>query len=198
MVHAVAAHHTKYGPVVRIAPNELSYISEEAWSDIYGGKPGRPQLKKDPGMALPDPETGVHGLLTTPSDEHHARMRKNFDPAFSDKALREQESLMTPYFDTLVTKLRKVAEKGEETDMVRWFNFCTFDIMGDLTFGFPFDTLNNEQDWIHIISFVVKELLLRSILMKYVRRVLPPLAPKIIINVSHYFHGLSKCSFPKN
>ena len=28
--------HDKYGPVVRIAPGELSYNCPEAWQDIYG------------------------------------------------------------------------------------------------------------------------------------------------------------------
>ena len=27
--------HANYGPVVRIAPNELSYIEPQAWEDIY-------------------------------------------------------------------------------------------------------------------------------------------------------------------
>lgn len=28
--------HKKYGPVLRIAPDELSYASAQAWQDIYG------------------------------------------------------------------------------------------------------------------------------------------------------------------
>ena len=30
--------HDIYGPVVRIAPNELSFISPKAWNDIYSDK----------------------------------------------------------------------------------------------------------------------------------------------------------------
>lgn len=29
------ALHDIYGPVVRVAPNELSFITAEAWKDIY-------------------------------------------------------------------------------------------------------------------------------------------------------------------
>lgn len=32
----VTEWHKKYGPVVRIAPNELSYTDSRAWSAIYG------------------------------------------------------------------------------------------------------------------------------------------------------------------
>ena len=28
--------HERYGPVVRLAPYEVSFIDEKAWSDIYG------------------------------------------------------------------------------------------------------------------------------------------------------------------
>jgi len=57
-------------------------------------------------------------------------------PAFSDKSLREQEPLMRKYVDTLVDKLSAEGEQGKaKVNMVDWFNFTTFDIMADLTFG---------------------------------------------------------------
>ncbi|KAJ5908819.1 cytochrome P450 [Penicillium taxi] len=33
---AIKELHDQYGLVVRIAPNELSYIDPKAWNDIYG------------------------------------------------------------------------------------------------------------------------------------------------------------------
>ena len=32
--------HTRYGPIVRCAPNELSYADAAAWKDIYASRPG--------------------------------------------------------------------------------------------------------------------------------------------------------------
>jgi hypothetical protein len=64
--------HEKYGPVVRIGPNVLSYNTGDAWADIYS-KP-RPHLIKDP-LVGPPPPNGVKGLAFTESDEDHARMR---------------------------------------------------------------------------------------------------------------------------
>lgn len=45
---AVHAMHLKYGPVVRISPNELAYIDSEAWKDIYGHRAGKGEIPKDP------------------------------------------------------------------------------------------------------------------------------------------------------
>ena len=39
--------HAKYGSIVRIAPNELSFNSAEGWRDIYGNRIGKPEMSKD-------------------------------------------------------------------------------------------------------------------------------------------------------
>ena len=40
--------HLKYGPVIRIAPDELAYIDAEAWKEIYGHRVGKGEVPKDP------------------------------------------------------------------------------------------------------------------------------------------------------
>ncbi|TGO48983.1 hypothetical protein BCON_0224g00100 [Botryotinia convoluta] len=40
--------HEKYGDVVRLAPNEISFTKEEAWNDIYVHRPGHADPTKDP------------------------------------------------------------------------------------------------------------------------------------------------------
>ena len=77
----------------------------------------------------------------------HARQRKIFTPAFSDRALKQQEPLFLKYTNQLVAKLKEGIKEDLEkkTDMVRLYNFCTFDIMGDLTFGEPLHMLDNAE-----------------------------------------------------
>lgn len=62
--------HDIYGPVVRIAPNELSFISPEAWNDIYSDKTSA--LER--GAIF----YGVMGQNTILAASHdaHARMRR--------------------------------------------------------------------------------------------------------------------------
>jgi hypothetical protein len=67
--------HRKYGPVVRTAPNELSFCEERAWQDIYGKPVSRnTQLQKDQQQLLPPP-SGIWNMMQQPSDEEHQRMR---------------------------------------------------------------------------------------------------------------------------
>lgn len=116
-VYEVAKLHEIYGPVVRIAPDELCYIQEEAWNEIYGFRSGKSQLRKDP-RSLTSGKSGEPGILQA-NDADHARMRRNLTNAFSEKALRDQEQLMSQYFERLVEKLGDIADKGEKTNMVR-------------------------------------------------------------------------------
>ncbi|KAF2147309.1 uncharacterized protein K452DRAFT_282310 [Aplosporella prunicola CBS 121167] len=152
MVSTIDAAHKKYGDVVRIAPDELSFISEKAWQDIYGFRGQRkPEMVKDRTWYAAPPN-GVHSIITA-AREDHARVRRVFSHAFSDKALKEQEPLVQGYFDTLIRLLHEKAEKGVIADMVRYYNFTTFDIIGDFTLGESFGCLekDNYHTWVAAI-----------------------------------------------
>jgi cytochrome P450 len=74
-------------------------------------------------------------------------MRRLFSPAFSDRALKEQEPLFMKYVTLLADKLREGMEEdpNHKFDMVKMYNFTTFDIMGDLTFGEPLQMLSKAK-----------------------------------------------------
>ena len=134
--------HDRYGPVVRVMPNELSFNTAKAWDDIYGHRVGLPNMDKDPiHVGAVEAIPGATNLTMAP-DIHHARQRRALAHAFSKQALLEQEPILRGYVDLFVQKLREMAHRGEAANMVSWFNFCTFDIIGDLSFGEPFGCLS--------------------------------------------------------
>lgn len=97
MIPWIHASHQKYGDVVRVKPNECSFISgETAWQDIYGFRTGR---NKGGGTYLknldwyPPAVQGQRSILSA-GDADHSRMRKNLSHAFSDRALRDQEGIV--------------------------------------------------------------------------------------------------------
>lgn len=140
--------HAKYGHFVRVNPNELSCTNPNAWKDMHGHG-----IRSTPG-SLPEKDwirygksvNGADNLLVARSG-HHGRMRKIFNPAFSDRALKQQEPLFVKYADLLVTKVKEGidADPDRKWDMVRLYNFTTFDVMGDLTFGEPLHMLSNAE-----------------------------------------------------
>lgn len=149
--------HEKYGEVVRVAPTEVSFISgETAWPDIYGFRTGKYKgtgsYMKDLTWYPPPPEHGVRSIISA-DEEAHSRMRRNLAHVFSDKALRQQEPLIRSYVDLLVERLGEHAARGQALDAVRWFNYTTFDIISDLSFGEPLYCLRDSENhtWIDLI-----------------------------------------------
>lgn len=144
--------HDQYGDIVRIAPDEISCIYPEAWDDIYGfRKPGQLELVKDPrDHSTLDQERREHNIIYSDT-ENHRRQRRLLAHAFSEQALRGQETLLQVYVDQLMQRLRET--NRETTDITMWLNFATFDIMGDLGFGEPFGCLETAQyqHWIDVI-----------------------------------------------
>jgi hypothetical protein len=49
--------------------------------------------------------------------------------------MREQQPVIKGYIDLLVRKLRERSERGEVVDLAAWYNYTTFDVIGDLAFG---------------------------------------------------------------
>ncbi|KAF3031157.1 hypothetical protein E8E12_000776 [Didymella heteroderae] len=124
--------HKRYGRIVRLSPNELSFIQPEVWKDVYGHRASA--FTKSYTFYGPDAYGNPPGILRA-DNVSHARQRKTVSHAFSDKALKDQEELLKGHVSLLIEKLKGVAAGQLRTNIVEWYNFTTFDIMADLTFG---------------------------------------------------------------
>ncbi|KIW74827.1 hypothetical protein Z517_11597 [Fonsecaea pedrosoi CBS 271.37] len=150
--------HDIYGPVVRVSPNELSFNTSGAWNDIYGHRPGHANFHKSSihvGAVDPLPNAST---LTMADDETHARQRRALSHAFSQQALMEQEDILLVYVNLFIKKLGEMCDRGEAFNLVNWYNFTTFDIIGDLAFGESFGCLDKGQfhEWVALIYETVK------------------------------------------
>ncbi|KAL9108200.1 MAG: hypothetical protein Q9187_008323, partial [Circinaria calcarea] len=134
--------HDKYGDTVRISPNSLAFNTAQAFKDIYGQRIGKKQLPKDRDFYRTEPD--AHQIIFS-NDADHSRMRRLLSHAFSEQALREQEPIIKQYIDLLMQKLHQqvAGPGGGKVNVVEWFNFATFDIIGDLSFGQPFGSLES-------------------------------------------------------
>ncbi|KAK6386250.1 Sir2 histone deacetylase Hst2 [Exophiala oligosperma] len=152
------ALHKKYGNAVRLGPATLSFVgTPEHWRDIYGFK-GNGQLEnpKDP-QFFENPKNGQANLIYT-SQADHQRQRRVISHAFADKSLRQQEQLLKSWADKLRTFLRQKIEAGETIDMVRAYNYTTFDVMADLTFAEPLYMLDKSEyvPWVETIFKAIR------------------------------------------
>ncbi|KAI1098726.1 cytochrome P450 monooxygenase [Jackrogersella minutella] len=165
----ILALHQKYGDVVRISPRSVSFLDPVAWKELYGHrKAGQPENLKDPGF-FKEINRGVIGA----NSEDHSRMRRILANGFSAQQMIKQEPLLRGYIDLLFKRMREASDSGRSVDMVRWYNYTTFDLIGDLAFGEPFGCLeaSNYHSWVAMIfaSFKQKQVLIQ------IRRAYPTL-----------------------
>ncbi|KAF2728928.1 cytochrome P450 [Polyplosphaeria fusca] len=137
--------HEKYGPVVRIAPDELSFATPQSFRDIYGFRTAPhstfPKSRFYDGSAFSS--YGVHGIITARDPAEHAQMRRHLSHAFSERALREQEGLVAEIVDEFVKIVGNMGAEGKVVDFEWWLRCCMFDVTGSLAFGRGFDALKN-------------------------------------------------------
>lgn len=156
--------HAKYGPVVRVAPNELMYIGPEPLKNIFDIKVN-PEYQKD--MSFLDDGFSGRSIVSA-LKESHRDQRRSLAPGFSEKSLRLQEPIIKDYVGQLFRLFHK--KVGTSFDVVKVFNvscivwknpatltdhkqYFTFDVIGDLSYGEPFGCLANDNyhPWIQNI-----------------------------------------------
>jgi Cytochrome P450 len=129
--------HKKYGPFVRVGSSDLSITHPKAIEIIYGRNTQCSRSSFYNGDPLPS-------LISCRDRRVHDRRRRIWSPAFSDKALRNYAQRTKIYDDQLLSRID--ASCSSPMNVSKWFNYYSFDVMGDLAFGKPFDMLKNDRE----------------------------------------------------
>lgn len=140
LYHQLQAMHRKYGRYVRIGPNELSISDPDIMRPAYG-----PQSKviKDAWYDYSYPTISI--LFTRDPGVHDLR-RRIWAPAFSDRAVRDYESVVKELNGVFLRRLSEV--HADSINASTWFNLYSFDIVGRLAFGTDYAMLQSgERHW---------------------------------------------------
>lgn len=161
--------HEEYGPIVRIGPNHLSFTDPQAFKDIYGHRlGGGPEMSKTDVFSRTI--RAVPTSILNADREEHGRVRRALAHGFSDSSMRQQESMIVEYVDLLVQRLHEECDNGKRVlNMEEWYNWTTFDIVGNLVFGQAFGSLKSTKyhPW---IVFIMRSIRVGAILvaMEYI------------------------------
>ncbi|KPI40531.1 putative sterigmatocystin biosynthesis monooxygenase stcF [Cyphellophora attinorum] len=161
---SLLAIHKKYGDRVRVAPSIVSHTTGDIWKDAYGHVKGNAEFPKDTAFV---PYNGVHGILTADRTDHR-RFRHLFSHAFSQQGLLSQEARVQGHIDGFIEQMKTRAGK-EPLNMVEWFNWLTFDIIADMSFGQSFECVEKMEThpWVVGILQGVKAAVWFTVLGRY-------------------------------
>ncbi|KAH8776653.1 cytochrome P450 [Diaporthe sp. PMI_573] len=151
--------HEKYGNVVRIGPREVSCANPAAIPLLYGPTGPSNTFVRGPWYKAQSMLPDVHSLQNEPTLPEHSRRRRDWDPAFSIKALAGYKSNIQRNAETLLDQVARLSRDGlvDIRECMMWFGF---DVMGELGFGRSFGTLEaaKTSDVVHLVELGVRSI----------------------------------------
>lgn len=135
--------HERYGPVVRIAPEEVAIADPDGVAQIHrigGGFLKGPWYSGNNNA----PELGIFAMAN-PKD--HAQRRRLFAKAFSYASLRQNwEPTVHDKVKLAVSRIKEdmQSQKGE-ANVHKWWTLMATDVMAHLSFGESFYLLENGE-----------------------------------------------------
>lgn len=124
--HRIHAAHQRYGPVVRVAPNELSFSSPDAVRDIYTSD----AFVKEEAFYGAKRIFHEEMLMSFRNVEAHKQRKRLLQRGFSQAAMVAFE----PNIDTKIQDLfdhwsRQAKDQGGIVDVYPWLLWLAFDIV---------------------------------------------------------------------
>jgi len=83
--------HEKYGSIIRVGPNDLSFATVNSYKDIHMKLPGRKTFPKTEFYDVLNTGFMENGIISERDIEKHARKKKLVAPGFSPAAVRLYE-----------------------------------------------------------------------------------------------------------
>lgn len=127
----------KYGPVVRLGPNQVCFSDVAALQQIYNSQDGFVKSSLYEMVA----ESPAPSVSSTTEIESHRRQRELMAPGLCEAAVARMYNSLN---SKVVMAIRRMGEETAQngfTDIYKWWTLMAADVMGEVTFGRSFGLL---------------------------------------------------------
>ncbi|KAI1162161.1 benzoate 4-monooxygenase cytochrome P450 [Nemania serpens] len=140
--------HRKYGPVVRIGPNHVSFSSPEALHTIHGSRQAYPKSDFYKPTSTPFDGAPLFTLFSVQDVNYHSSLKKSIGGLYTKAVVLGLEPKVDECLRAFTDKISKLIREGEPTplDMSSWAHYFAFDCLGELTASKKFGFLQKGQD----------------------------------------------------
>lgn len=136
--------HATYGPIVRIAPNTLSFNTASALNAIYG--PRNANVRKGEWYKTFDVAAGSYSSLTEIDKEKHAAKRRWMSPAFNAELQKANEPAIVEVIERFCGTIQPAGDGwGENWNISQVAVYLGFDIVGKVVFGCDISSVQKEN-----------------------------------------------------
>jgi hypothetical protein len=140
------ALHKRYGPVVRIGPNHVSFSDPAMIPIIYGTKETYTKTGFYPIQCISWNKRPVMNLFSTRDPEYHRIEKRKVGAAYSLPNLLQSEKAIDSCINLFMDRLDEFAHKKKPVDLGAWLQYFAFDVVGEVTFASKFGFLEEGKD----------------------------------------------------
>ncbi|KAK7755574.1 hypothetical protein SLS62_002509 [Diatrype stigma] len=131
------------GDVVRIAPNELVFLTPQAAKDIYLAQEKNLELFVQVGYDALD--TGDGGISGETNPVRHREIAKRLAPAFSTRNFKAKEGAVHKHIDLFIEKMKVAGATEQGAELQRWSDWLALDLSADMTYGLEMGQMRDRR-----------------------------------------------------
>ena len=128
---------TAKGPIVRIAPDEVIVSDIDAVKTIYAYKDTFIKSPWYGKLAM----TSTPNVFNTNDTSTHRRQRKLLAGSMSESSLKHYMPVVASKVDLTIKRMKEEMQTRGVADVWKWWLFMATDVIGELSFGESFMTL---------------------------------------------------------
>jgi cytochrome P450 len=133
--------HDRYGPIVRISPEELHVRDADYYQELYA--PAAKRRDKYEGWVVM--AGAPASSFATASHSLHQLRRSALNPFFSKRSVNQTEPLIKAKVERLCRRFEAVLESGEVVRLDAAYMALTMDIITHYAFGESYDYLSEDD-----------------------------------------------------
>jgi cytochrome P450 len=147
-------YHDKYGPLVRLSPDEVSCSDPAAIPTIYRERnplPKSPFYKTFRAQGI----SSQADLFTETNEEKHSRYRKIVGPVYQMANILKNEPSIDDCINLFVKRLHEFEAAKEPVNLGHWLEMFAYDTIGRVQYGRMFGFLETGTDvgrWIESVT----------------------------------------------
>ncbi|KAH7112487.1 cytochrome P450 [Dendryphion nanum] len=137
--------HQQYGPIIRLAPNEVSTSELTSIPKIY--RIQRPLTKTDFYPVWGGTSISTQPDTFTCTDERvHSNYRRIVNPVYTLSNVLRSENYINKCSALFIQRLGEYADRKKPIDLGTWLQMYSFDVIGEVFFGSMFGFLEKSED----------------------------------------------------
>ena len=163
--HQYATHikyHQKYGPLVRIGPNHVSFSDAEALSTVYSITTKFYKSDFYCAFDAKTPNGNAPTVFSIRDEAAHRALKRPVANAYSMGTMVELEPLTDNCIKILEDKLHGL--QGKATDFGTWLHWFSWDVITSITFSNRLGFMEQERDVDGIIQAIEGRLMYNSVI----------------------------------